>query len=93
MNLENIPQRYHETIKIIKEHNFNLIALGTMVCEHTFYFSTEQEAQLAFEYFELGNNPTNEQLVDGWWYSIDEVEKNIEDYKNSFQLEHKIYYL
>lgn len=71
-----IPDHYKEDIEIIKSHGFNLLAVSTMMCEHTFYFNTKEEAISAYNYFEKKQNPESKWLVSGWWYSIEEKEEN-----------------
>lgn len=93
IDLVHIPKAFYADIKTLLKHNFNPVAVGSMMCESTFYFNTEEEAKEAFEYFEKGNNKDNKRLVMGWWYSIDELANNIKQYKEEHNLDHKVYYI
>jgi hypothetical protein len=74
----------------MKNAGFNLIAYSVMMCEDTFYFETENEAEKAFQYFEGGPNATRE--YSGWWYCVDDIEKNIKDYKKEIGYKPEIIY-
>ena len=75
----------------MQKAGFNLKGFSVMMCEDTFYFETEEEAEDAWNYFENGENATGEYV--GFWYSIESVEENKEDYKESIGYEPEIIYL
>jgi hypothetical protein len=75
----------------MRNAGFNLLAFSVMLCEDTFYFSTTEEAEEAYRFFEFGENATGEYV--GFWYSIEDIEKNKEDYKEDFYSELEIIYI
>ena len=75
----------------MQKAGFNLIAFSVMMCEDTFYFETEEEADEAWKYFENGAQATGEYV--GFWYSIEDVEANKEEYKEEMGYEPEIIYI
>ena len=92
--MEKTPtQKRYNNIDFSAMHNagFNLLAFSVMICEDTFYFETEEEAKDAYSYFEFSENATGEYV--GFWYSIEDIETNKEDYKEDMGYEPEIIYL
>lgn len=56
--------RFKEPLAILKAAGFKPIAVSTMICEDTFVFETEDEAQRAHRMFEVEKG-----TIAGWWYS------------------------
>lgn len=59
------------SLKTIRDAGFNPIGITVMICEETFIFNTDEEAQKAFEYFE--KNPVKD-VIQGWWYGLVDFE-------------------
>lgn len=81
----------HLNFDAMRNAGFELKAFSVMMCEDTFYFETEDEAEDAWNYFENGENATGEYV--GFWYSIEDVEKNKEEYKEEIGYEPEIIYI
>ena len=75
----------------MRKAGFELLAFSVMMCEDTFYFATEEEAEEAYQFFEYGENATGDYV--GFWYCIDDVEKNIEEYKEEMGYKPPIIYI
>ncbi len=66
-----------ESVEKLRNAGFNPIGITNMLCEETFIFNTDEEAQKAFEYFE--KNPVGD-VIQGWWYGIVEFEFSRQEY-------------
>src|SRR5574343_170247 len=79
---------YHKYMKhqieVIKSKGFNPIGYTTMLCEETYVFETDEEAQLAFEFFENNSENLDKYEICGWWYGIDRFENERKDYNKDF---------
>ncbi len=72
-NSEKYATDKSDAISIIREAGFNIIGITIMCCEETFIFSTPEEAENAYEYFEenIEQNFSNHRYMpDGWWYGL-----------------------
>ena len=67
----------------LRLHGFKPIMFTKLMMEDTFVFETEEEAKRAFYTFEQDEN-TGEYLgkFDGWWYGIDDFNKQSEENKD-----------
>jgi len=85
-------KRYNNIdFSIMHDAGFKLLAFSIMMCEDTFYFETEEEADDAWKYFENGADATGEYT--GFWYSVEDIENNKEEYKEEIGYEPEIIYL
>lgn len=67
-----------DAIATIRAAGYRPLAYSVMLCEDVFYFSTYDEALMAYQDLELRQG-----LVGGFWYALDDYERNREWYKNN----------
>lgn len=63
------------SLKILKEHGYEPTAICIIMCEETFVFKTQEEADRGYKEMEQEKS-----LVDGWWYgevAFEEEVKNL----------------
>lgn len=61
------PSHYPKLeIDLLRMAGFDPIGFCKMICEDTFIFEEEEEANKAFEFFE--KNPQTKITIQGWWY-------------------------
>lgn len=73
------------SLKLLNEAGHFPIAITTLMCEETFCFKTEKEANKAWKSRILGN--------DGWFYGKRSFLKTLEEYKKDFTIEPEIYWV
>ena len=86
MEENNIPQdlrKYYFDLEVLKTHGYKPVAVTTMMCENTFVFETQDEADRA--YLEFERHPKGE-YISGWWHGKEDFLQNLEDYKKEFTL-------
>jgi len=59
-----------ENLEKLYNAGYNPIAYSVMICEDTFVFETNEEAEKAFAQFET--NGTRGNIIQGWWYGKEE---------------------
>ncbi len=80
MEENGIPEelrKYYFDLEILKSAGYKPIAVTTMMCENTFVFETQDEADRAFEQFE--KYPQDE-CISGWWYCKESFADSIKEY-------------
>jgi len=75
-------------VEILRQHGFNPIAVTTMMCEDTFVFKTQEEAERGFKEMEQ-----EQRLVIGWWYGYRQFLKSMDDYEEQFESRPVIHWL
>lgn len=87
-----VQKRYNYlNFDAMKKAGFELKAFSVMMCEDTFYFETVDEADDAWNYFENGPNATGEYV--GFWYSLEDIKNNIEEYEEEIGYKPEIIYI
>ncbi len=82
-NISKDLQKFYFDLEILKSAGYKPIAVTTMMCENTFVFETQDEANRAFLQFE--KHPQGE-CISGWWYGREDFSKALDDYKKEFTL-------
>lgn len=79
---------FDESLILIKSYGFNPIGVSQIYFEDTFIFETQEEAESAFQKLEkeLG-------LIQGWFYSKENFEKDKIKYENELNCKVLTYYL
>ena len=87
-NHERPLSSFKESLILIKSYGFNPIGVSQMYCEDTFIFETQEEANSAYQKLEkeLG-------LLQGWFYSKEEFEKQKLEYETQLNCKVLTYYL
>lgn len=66
----------------LRLHGFKPIMFTELMMEDTFVFETEEEARRAYNKFEMDENCEYIGKFDGWWYGIDDFNKQSAENKN-----------
>ena len=73
------------SLKLLNDAGHFPIGITTMMCEETFIFKTEKEANKSWKSGVLGN--------DGWFYSKRSFQKALEQYKKDMGYKNEIFWL
>ena len=73
------------SLKLLNDAGYFPIGLTTMICEETFIFKTEKEADKACESGVLGN--------EGWFYGKKAFKKALEQYEKDMGYKNEIFWL
>lgn len=73
------------SIKLLNDAEHFPIGITTMLCEETFIFKSEKEANKAWKSRVLGN--------DGWFYGKKSFKKALEQYEKDMGYKNEIYWL
>lgn len=73
------------SLKLLNDAGYFPIGICSMMCEETFIFKTEADANDAWQSRVLG--------YDGWWYGKRNFLKAKEEYEKDFERQVKVYWL
>ena len=93
INLTEKEITYHlleKDLELVRKNGHNPIAVATLLCESTFCFKTEHQAEIAHKELEKDKNPS---IVQGWWYGKKRFISSIKEYEKQYEREVNVFWL
>lgn len=83
---------FEEQIEILRNHQYNPIAVSQLFCEDVFVFETDDEARRASAELEFNEDKSKNKLQ-AWWYGRQHFNEVVSKYESDLDCKVRIHWL